>query len=63
MTLVERIQDKGYSVREVARMLGKSHGIVYKWSNGESEPAISSFYKLAKILDISPDELYRDITR
>ncbi len=45
----------------VAERLGVSRQAVSKWESGASEPSTSNLLALAKLFDISPEELLRDV--
>ena len=45
----------------VAESLGVSRQAVSKWENGTADPSTSNLLKLAKLYDISPEELIRSI--
>lgn len=45
----------------MAESLGVSRQAVSKWENGTSEPSTSNLLALAKLYDISAEELLKDI--
>lgn len=45
----------------VAENIGVSRQAVSKWESGASEPSTSNFLALAKLFEISPEELLREI--
>lgn len=45
----------------VAESLGVSRQAVSKWENGTSEPSTSNLLALAKLFDVSPEELLRNV--
>ena len=51
----------GMSQEQVAEALGVSRQAVSKWENGTAEPSTSNLLALAKLFDISPEELLRDV--
>ncbi|MBM6995771.1 DNA (cytosine-5-)-methyltransferase [Paenibacillus sp. DXFW5] len=42
----------GYSIKEVARLLGKSERTIYRWENGESVPEIDLLRELTSIYNV-----------
>lgn len=50
----------GLSQEAIARVLGISVGQVSRWENGKSTPHPANKRKLAKLLNVSPDELEFD---
>lgn len=61
MTLQDKLyslrRDKGYSQEELAEKLDVSRQAVSKWERGESSPDINNIIAIAKLYDISVDEL------
>lgn len=45
----------------VAETIGVSRQAVSKWENGSSDPSTSNLLALAKLLNILPEELLRDV--
>ena len=45
----------------VAESLGVSRQAVSKWENGTADPSTTNLLKLAKLYNISPDELLRSV--
>jgi len=45
----------------IADSLGVSRQAVSKWENGTSDPSTSNLIALAKLFDVSVDELLRDV--
>ena len=45
----------------VAERLGVSRQAVSKWENGTSDPSTSNLLALAKLYDVSPEELLKQI--
>lgn len=45
----------------VAERLGVSRQAVSKWEGGASEPSTSNLLALAKLFEISPEELFRGV--
>ena len=45
----------------VAESLGVSRQAVSKWENGTSDPSTSNLFVLAKLFEISVEELLKDI--
>ena len=50
-------EKQGFTQAELASMLGITAAAVSKWENGESKPRVEMLFKLAKILEVSPEEL------
>lgn len=61
MTLQDKLyklrREKGYSQEELAEKLDVSRQAVSKWERGESSPDINNIIAIAKLYDISVDEL------
>ncbi len=54
----ELITGKGMAVRDIQKAFGfASPYPVYKWINGQSLPAVENLVVLAKIMDITVDDL------
>ena len=47
----------------VAEHLGVSRQAVSKWENGTSDPSTANLLALAKLYDIPPEELLREVTQ
>lgn len=47
----------------VAERLGVSRQAVSKWESGSSDPSTSNLLALAKLFEISPEELLREIQK
>ena len=47
----------------VAEHLGVSRQAVSKWENGTSDPSTSNLLALAKLYDISPEDLLREVQK
>ena len=47
--------DKGYSLRELARLTGLSHSFLNDIEHGRSMPSINNLVKLSSTLGVSPD--------
>ena len=47
----------GYSARELAGLIGVSHGTVSNWENGRGEPMVSQFIAWAEATGQPADEL------
>ena len=48
------------SLRELARQINVSPSFVSQIENGKSQPSVSTLYTLAKLLNVSVDELFED---
>lgn len=48
---------KGMTQADVAAMLDVTPAAVSKWENGESKPRVEVLFRLAEILEVSPEEL------
>jgi transcriptional regulator with XRE-family HTH domain len=53
----------GYSVEEVAHLMGVSIQAIYRWESGESNPNGMQFLKLLRLYNASMDDLYLDMVR
>ncbi len=53
MKLKRLLKEKDVTASQLARRLGISVGVVWKWCNNKSKPDISFVSKIAKILEIS----------
>ena len=64
-TLGERIKarrtERGMTQEFVAETLGVSRQAVSKWESGTADPSTHHLIALAKLLDIPPEELLRNI--
>ena len=49
----------GYSSRELAALIGVSHGTISNWENARAEPSISQFIAWADATGQPADELLR----
>ena len=47
----------------VAERLGVSRQAVSKWENGTSDPSTSNLLALAKLFEISPEELLKEVQK
>lgn len=50
----------GMSLRELARQIDVSPSFISQIENGKSQPSVSTLYALAKLLNVSVDELFED---
>ena len=57
--LAELRREKGYSQEELAENLGLSRQAVSKWERAESSPDIGNLVALAKLYEVTLDELLR----
>ena len=66
MTTIDRIQilltKKGYSAARLLKETGLSSGLYYQWKKGLQEPSEKSLFKIAKVLDTTPEYLRYGIT-
>ena len=53
-------KEKGVTQEEVAAFAGVSKASVSKWENGTSDPSTSNLIALAKLFQISVQELLRE---
>ena len=56
--LTELRKKKGYSQEELAEKLGLSRQAISKWERGESSPDLDNIIQLAKLYEISFNELF-----
>ena len=65
MTLADKIieerKKKGWSQEELAYKLKVSRQAVSKWENGTSDPSTSNLIALAKLFDLSAEELLHEV--
>lgn len=50
----------GMSLRELARQIDVSPSFISQIENGKSQPSVSTLYALAKLLNVSVDDLFDD---
>ena len=66
MILADKIAEErkrnGWSQEELAEQLGVSRQAVSKWEKGQSDPSTTNLIALAKIFDITPEEMLKEIT-
>lgn len=55
--LADLIDDSEHSEAEIADELGRSRTAVYEWKAGRSEPDLTTFAKLCRLLNVSADDL------
>ncbi len=60
-TLKELRTEKNMTQEFVAESLGVSRQAVSKWENGSSEPSTSNLIAIAKLYEISPEELLKKL--
>ena len=53
----------GMTQEFVAEQLGVSRQAVSKWESGKADPSTSNLLALARLFDISPEELLREVER
>lgn len=53
-------EQRGYTPEYVAGLIGVSRNTIINWESGKSEPKISQFIKLCKVLKCSQKELLGD---
>lgn len=53
--LFELRNEKGYSQRDIAKLLFISQGTYNNWENGKTEPSIDNLIKCSKIFGVSID--------
>ena len=65
MILADKIMEErkrnGWSQEELAEKLGVSRQAVSKWENGTSDPSTSNLIALAKLFDLSAEELLHEV--
>ena len=54
-------KEKGITQEELANALGVSAQAVSKWENGTSDPSTSNLIALAKLFQLSAEELLHEI--
>lgn len=53
--------EKGYSVAELAELLGVSPSMYYKWEDGSRAPLLANAKQVAKVLDCAVEKLFLDL--
>ena len=65
MILADKITEErkrnGWSQEELAEKLGVSRQAVSKWENGTYDPSTSNLIALAKLFDLSAEELLHEV--
>ena len=65
MTFSEKIsalrKQKGWSQEELAEKLMVTRQAVSKWENGTSDPSTSNLIALAKLFELSAEELLHEV--
>ena len=57
-TIKNMIKQSGYTVKNIQTLLGLTYPqTIYKWQNGESLPDYENLFALAKLLNVSIEEL------
>ena len=59
--LRELRKEKGFTQKELADKLNISFQAVSKWENGTSDPSTSNLLALAKLYEISVEELLKEV--
>ena len=54
-------KQKGLTQEELANALGVTNQAVSKWENGTSDPSTSNLIAIAKVFQISPEELLQEV--
>lgn len=50
----------GYSQEELARRMGRSCATIFRWESGSNFPTAEDMQKLAAVLEIDVQDLYRE---
>ena len=61
--LRKRIEECGYSVREVAQACGVSYVRMYELTRGEGLPNVVTGTRIAKFLEVDVEELFGEGSR
>lgn len=61
-TLIEARENKGFSRKELASLSGVTLEHIKSLEYGRVNPSTSLLFKLCKVLDSTPDEIFNDIT-
>ena len=54
-------KERGLTQRELAEQLHISDRAVSKWEQGTSEPSTTNLIKLARVFDLDPADLLREV--
>lgn len=64
MTFGEKLRlsrkQKGYTQRDLARLIGARHNSVSNWENNQNKPDSDTIERLCQVLDVSPNYLFRE---
>jgi transcriptional regulator with XRE-family HTH domain len=52
---------KGYSLREMARLVGVDHNVLWEYERGRRSPQPRSIRKLAETLEVEVAQLLREL--
>ncbi|CAA9577535.1 MAG: hypothetical protein AVDCRST_MAG88-2963 [uncultured Thermomicrobiales bacterium] len=56
-TIRQLREERGWTQLQLAIQLGITPVTIYNWERGKSEPRVSQFRQLARLFDISMDDL------
>ena len=59
--LKEAREKKGYTQREAAKIMGKSHTAILKWEQGKNAMLASDLIKYCTVLDVDLDEFIKQL--
>ena len=59
--LKEAREEKGYTLREVGKIMGKDHTTISKWEQGKNAMLVSDLIKYCTVLDIDLDEFIKQL--
>ena len=53
------IKQSKYSRQEICEIFGISQNTLSNWSTGKTYPSVPQLFKLAELLDVKVDDLYK----
>ena len=59
MSFKELIKSKGFTQEKLGAIVHKSHTTIYSWCKGICEPDCKSIILLAKVLDVSVEQIVK----
>ncbi len=59
--IAEKRKALGLTQKQLAEQLGMSDKSVSKWERGQSDPSTTNLMALAKLFQVTPEELLREV--